>query len=71
MSASSRVTVEEITRDLNLGRVRVYEMLERNIIPNIRVGRNYLVTRHAYEAWKNTCGMVKPTAAVGGLQRGS
>jgi excisionase family DNA binding protein len=71
MTASSRVTVDEITRDLNLGRVRIYEMLNKNVIPNVRLGRCYLVTRHAYEEWKNTCGLQKAAASVGGMHRAS
>jgi excisionase family DNA binding protein len=68
---SSRVTVEEICRDLHLGRVLVYEMLEQKIIPNIRVGRNYIVSRYAYEEWKKTLGMAKPVASIGGLRHAS
>lgn len=59
----SRVTVEEITSDLGLGRVRVYQMLDLKIIPNIKVGQRYLVTRHAYEEWKKTCGLAAPIGA--------
>jgi excisionase family DNA binding protein len=70
MTASSRITIDEITRDLNLGRVRVYEMLKQHIIPNIRLGRSYLVTRHAYEEWKKICGLQK-AASVGGMNRAS
>lgn len=53
---TSRVTVDEICRDLELGRTRVYELLEAKVIPNLRLGRTWLVTRHAYEEWKKTCG---------------
>jgi excisionase family DNA binding protein len=60
---SSRVTVDEIVRDLQLGRVRVYHLLDLNVIPNVRVGRRYLITRHAYEEWKKTCGLVQPVLA--------
>ena len=69
MNAQSRVTVEEITHDLGLGRITVYKMLAERVIPNIRVGRAYLVTRHAYEEWKKTVGMAKPPASIpGGLR---
>jgi hypothetical protein len=40
-------------------------MLEQGIIPAIRLGRRWIVTRHAFENWERTCGM--PT----GLQRGT
>jgi excisionase family DNA binding protein len=68
LMSSSRITVKEICRDLGLGRVRVFDMLEKNIIPNIRMGRTYLVSRYAYEEWKKTLGMSKPFASVGGLR---
>ena len=32
-------------------------MLEKGIIPSVRVGRRWIVTRHAYEHWERTCGM--------------
>jgi excisionase family DNA binding protein len=56
-SRSSRITVQEIARRLNLGRLAVYAMLEQGIIPAIRLGRRWIVTRHAYEQWERTCGM--------------
>lgn len=52
----SRLTVQEICADLGIGRPKAYEMLEARIIPNMRVGRTYIVTRNAYEQWKKTCG---------------
>jgi excisionase family DNA binding protein len=61
MDSRSTLTVSEIAADLGLGRVKIYAMLQSNVIPNIRVGRTWIVTRNAYEAWKSTCGM--PTAA--------
>ena len=65
LSSSPRVrmTVEEIAHRLDLGRPAVYTMLEQGIIPAIRLGRRWIVTRHAFENWERTCGM--PT----GLQR--
>jgi excisionase family DNA binding protein len=56
-SPNSRITVEEIAGRLNLGRLAVYSMLEREIIPAIRLGRRWIITRHAYEQWERTCGM--------------
>jgi excisionase family DNA binding protein len=58
---SGRITVEEISARLNLGRLTVYTMLEQGIIPSIRLGRRWIITRHAYEQWEHTCGM--PTLA--------
>lgn len=56
VGTSSRITVTEICRDLRVGRQRVYQLLEANVIPNVKTGRTWLVTRHAYQAWKQTCG---------------
>jgi excisionase family DNA binding protein len=56
-SRSSRITVEEIARRLNIGRLAVYAMLQKGILPGIRLGRRWIITRHAYEQWERTCGM--------------
>ena len=52
----SRITIEEICEDLGLGRERVTAMLKAKIIPNVKLGRTWLVTKFAYENWKRTCG---------------
>ena len=54
--ASSRITVPEIAERLSIGRLAVYSMLEQGIIPAIRLGRRWIVTRFAYEAWERCCG---------------
>jgi excisionase family DNA binding protein len=53
----SRISVPEIATRLNIGRVAVYSMLEQGIIPAIRLGRRWIVTRHAFEQWERSCGM--------------
>ena len=53
----ARMRVEEIARSLDIGRLAVYTMLEQGIIPAIRLGRRWIVTRHAFENWERTCGM--------------
>ncbi len=53
----ARLTVAEICRDLGFNRSRVYKLLEDEVIPNVRLGRSWLITREAYEQWKRTCGM--------------
>jgi excisionase family DNA binding protein len=63
MNPRARMTVEEIARRLDIGRLAVYTMLEQGTIRAIRLGRRWIVTRHAFENWERTCGM--PT----GLQR--
>lgn len=52
-----RITVEEIASRLSIGRLAVYALLNRGEIPAIRLGRRWIVTRHAYEQWERTCGM--------------
>jgi excisionase family DNA binding protein len=60
---SNRMTIPEIAARLSVGRLAVYAMLEQGIIPGVRLGRRWIVTRHAFENWERTCGV--PT----GLQR--
>jgi excisionase family DNA binding protein len=62
-STSSRISVLEIARRLNLGRMAVYSMLEQRIIPGVRLGRRWIITRHAYLAWEHTCGL-RPGAGL-------
>lgn len=57
-----RITIPEIARRLAIGRLAVYAMLEKGIIPGIRLGRRWIVTRHAYELWERTCGLSGPGA---------
>lgn len=57
MNPRARMTVEEIARRLDIGRVAVYTMLEQGIIPAVRIGRRWIVTRHAFENWERTCGI--------------
>lgn len=56
MGRSSRITVEEIAERLDIGRQAVYAMLEQGILPGVRVGRRWIITRHSYEQWERTCG---------------
>jgi excisionase family DNA binding protein len=56
-SAEGRISVPEIAKRLDIGRLAVYAMLEQRIIPGIRLGRRWIVTRYAYEQWERTCGM--------------
>ena len=56
-SPSSRISVPEIARRLNIGRMAVYSMLEQGILPGVRLGRRWIITRHAYLAWERTCGL--------------
>jgi excisionase family DNA binding protein len=57
LNRPARMTVDEIARRLDIGRVGVYAMLEQGIIPAVRLGRRWIVTRRAFETWERTCGM--------------
>jgi excisionase family DNA binding protein len=48
--------VNEIAERLSIGRTAVYRMLEQHIIPGIRLGRRWIVTRYALEEWERRCG---------------
>ncbi len=56
-SPSARISVPEIARRLNLGRLAVYSMLQQGILPGIRLGRRWIITRPAYLAWERKCGL--------------
>jgi len=62
---SSRISVPEIAQRLDVGRLAVYTMLEQGIMPGIRLGRRWIITRHAYEQWERTCGMRVATGLHG------
>lgn len=53
----TRIDVPEIAQRLDIGRLAVYAMLTQGIIPGIRLGRRWIITRRAYEQWERTCGM--------------
>jgi excisionase family DNA binding protein len=57
------MTVDEIAHRLAIGRRAVYAMLEQGILPGIRLGQRWLVTRHAYEQWERSCGMPSPESS--------
>ena len=64
-SPSSRISVLEIARRLNIGRLAVYSMLEQGIIPGLRLGRRWIITRDAYLSWERTCGLQAATGLSG------
>jgi excisionase family DNA binding protein len=63
---SSRISIPEIAKRLSIGRLAVYEMLEQGLLPGLRLGRRWIVTRHAYEHWERTCGTTGFQGQVGG-----
>jgi excisionase family DNA binding protein len=48
--------IPEIAKRLGVGRLKVYAMLEAGVIPGIRFGHKWIVTRYAYLNWEKTCG---------------
>jgi excisionase family DNA binding protein len=62
---SNRMSVPEIARRLDIGRLAVYAMLEQGIIPGIRLGHRWIITRHAYDQWERTCGTSDRTRLSG------
>jgi excisionase family DNA binding protein len=60
-ATNSRISVPEIAKRLSIGRLAVYTMLEQGLLPGLRLGRRWIVTRHAYEQWEHTCGMPATT----------
>jgi excisionase family DNA binding protein len=60
---SSRITVVEVAKRLGIGKMAVYGMLGKGILPALRVGRRWIITRQAYEQWERTCG-IKAVGAV-------
>jgi len=65
----ARMTIPDIARRLGIGRLAVYSMLEQGLLPGIRLGRRWIVTRYAYDQWERTCGMQTPGAVVSGEMR--
>jgi len=57
VAISSRMSIPEVANRLSIGRLAVYGMLEQGLLPGIRIGRRWLVTRYAFESWERTCGM--------------
>ena len=56
---NSRITVAEIRRRLKLGRKKIYHMLEDGVIPAVRCGKLWVITRHSYLAWEATAGQTR------------
>jgi excisionase family DNA binding protein len=64
-SRGARIPIPEIARRLDVGRLTVYALLEKGIIPGVRLGRRWIVTRHAFEYWERTCGLPSNTTPTG------
>lgn len=44
-------TVTETAQILNIGMNKAYELIQQNQIPNVRVGRKFLIPKEALEKW--------------------
>jgi excisionase family DNA binding protein len=55
-------SVDELARDLGISLHTAYEGLRKNDIPNIRLGRRFLVPRSAIAEWLKNAGPLKPQA---------
>ena len=51
------MSIEEIAGRLAVGKRTVYAMLEAGLMPGVRLGRRWIITRQAYETWERTCGL--------------
>jgi excisionase family DNA binding protein len=56
---SGRISVVEIAKRLSIGRLAVYTMLVKRIIPAIRLGRRWIITRRSYEQWEQAAGRME------------
>jgi len=62
---STRITAREIMKRLKIGDRAVYAMLDSGMIPAVRIGRRWIISRHAYEEWERTFGTKDaPVAAL-------
>jgi len=46
----------------------VYAMLEQGVLPGIRLGQRWLITRQAYDHWERTCGTANRSELAPGLR---
>lgn len=44
-------TVTETAQILNIGMNKAYELIQQNQIPNVRVGRKFLIPKEALVKW--------------------
>ena len=48
------LTVEDVQKNLHIGRNKVYEVFARDDFPALRLGRKFSVDRIAFEQWKKS-----------------
>ena len=49
------ITVKEAAQRLGIGINQAYEACERGELPNVRLGKRWLIPRVAFEAWLSGC----------------
>jgi excisionase family DNA binding protein len=54
------ITIPEIADRLDVCEETVYDLCKRHVIPSIRPGRRFIISRTAYEKWEATIGTDKP-----------
>ncbi|MCZ2156285.1 MAG: helix-turn-helix domain-containing protein [Bryobacterales bacterium] len=50
------ISVSEISERLGICEETVYDMVRKHVIPNIRHGHRFIISRAAYERWEATIG---------------
>ena len=50
------ITIPQIAARLGVCEETVYDLCKRHIIPSIRPGRRFIISRTAYEKWEATIG---------------
>lgn len=48
-------STKEVAQLLSIGMNKVYELLQQNKIPSVKVGKKYIIPRKAFENWLNNC----------------
>lgn len=54
------ITIPEIADRLDVCEETVYDLCKRHVIPSIRPGRRFIISRAAYEKWEATIGEKPP-----------
>lgn len=63
------ITVKEAARRLGIGINQAYEACERGDLPNIRIGKRWLIPRVAFEAWLADCASAPKSESVEALRQ--
>jgi excisionase family DNA binding protein len=48
--------VGELARDLRMSRVKTYHALRAGVIPSVRIGKRYVISKVAVAEWLHTAG---------------